>query len=36
MIGVYILLGGIALFAGIVTGLDLLARRQQRRTQQQR
>jgi len=31
--GIYILFGGIALFAGIVTGLDLWADRQHRKAQ---
>ena len=33
MAGIYVLLGGIALFAGIITLLDLLARRQRRKVQ---
>lgn len=32
-IGIFIMLGGIALFAGIITSLDWWARRQQRRQQ---
>lgn len=33
--GIYIMLGGIALFAGVVTALDWWGRRQQRRQQKQ-
>ena len=33
MTGIYILFGGIALFAAIITGYDLLARRQNRKAQ---
>jgi len=33
MAGIFVLLGGIALFAGIITLLDLLARRQKRKLQ---
>ena len=33
MIGVYVLLGGIALSAGIITALDLWAGRQRRKAQ---
>ncbi len=33
MVGIYILFGGIALFAGIITALDLWAGRQRRKAQ---
>ena len=33
MIGVFVLLGGIALFVGIITALDLWAGRQRRKAQ---
>ena len=32
MIGIYIMMGGMALFAGIITAMDLLARRQRQKT----
>ena len=34
MIGLYILLGGICLFAGVITAMDLITRRQDRRKRQ--
>ena len=33
MIGLYILLGGMALFAGVITAWDLIAQRENRKSQ---